>query len=125
ALYTRWFHRWGLFAGWAVGLAWGLSMLYGIPNPNTGAAHFGGTVLRLGGLSILGWEPFTGSPIQIYVGFIALAVNLMVAALVTIVLRQMGVFNGIDETDAQDYHADEGSPRLKPVARVLQKATSP
>jgi SSS family solute:Na+ symporter len=31
ALYTRWFHRWGLIAGWAVGMAWGLIMLYGIP----------------------------------------------------------------------------------------------
>ncbi|MGH3801830.1 MAG: monocarboxylate uptake permease MctP [Pseudonocardiaceae bacterium] len=125
ALYTRWFHRWGLLAGWATGQAWGLSMLYSIPNPATGAAHFGDWALELSTLSILGWEPFGGSPVQIYVGFIALAGNLVVAALVTVVLRQMGVFNGIDETDAQDYHADAGSPRLKPVAGVLQQATSP
>jgi solute:Na+ symporter, SSS family len=124
ALYTRWFHRWGLLAGWAVGLAWGLSMLYGIPNPTTGAAHFGGSALRLGKLSILGWEPFAGSSIQIYAGLIALIGNLVVAALVTIVLRQLRVFNGIDETDPQDYHADEGSPRLKPVAGVLKQTTS-
>ena len=124
ALYTRWFHRWGLLAGWAVGLAWGLSMLYGIPNPTTGAAHFGGSALRLGGLSILGWEPFAGSSIQIYAGLIALIGNLVVAALVTVVLRQLRVFNGTDETDPQDYHADEGSPRLKPVAGVLKQTTS-
>jgi solute:Na+ symporter, SSS family len=125
ALYTRWFHRWGLLAGWAVGLAWGLSMLYSIPNSATGAAHFGDWALELGALSILGWEPFPGSPAQIYVGFIALAGNLMVAALVTVILRQLRVFNGTDKTEAHDYHADEGSPHLKPVAGVLQQATSP
>ncbi|MGH3962309.1 MAG: monocarboxylate uptake permease MctP [Pseudonocardiaceae bacterium] len=125
ALYTRWFHRWGLLAGWAAGLAWGLSMLYGIPNPTTGAAHFGGSALKLGSLSILGWEPFAGSSLQIYAGLIALVGNLAVAALVTVVLRQLRVFNGVDQTGAQDYHADEGSPRLKPVAGLLHQTTSP
>src|SRR5918997_769677 len=124
ALYTRWFHRWGLLAGWAAGLAWGLSMLYDIPNPTTGAAHFGGAALKLGTLSILGWEPFAGSPVQIYAGFIALGGNLVVAALVTVALRKLRVFNGTDQTDPQDYHADVGSPRLKPVAGVLQQTTS-
>jgi SSS family solute:Na+ symporter len=119
ALYTRWFHRWGLLAGWAAGLAWGLSMLYAIPNPATGAAHFGDWALELGTLSILGWEPFAGSPVQIYVGFVALIGNLVVAALVTVVLQQLRVFNGTDQTNPQDYHADEGSARLKPVAGVL------
>ncbi|MGH3753686.1 MAG: monocarboxylate uptake permease MctP [Pseudonocardiaceae bacterium] len=124
ALYTRWFHRWGLLAGWAAGLAWGLSMLYGIPNPATGAAHFGGSALQLGSLSLLGWEPFVGSPVQIYAGLIALTGNLVVAALVTAALRQMRVFNGTDQTNPQDYHADEHSPHLKPVAGTLQKTTS-
>ncbi|MGH3900680.1 MAG: monocarboxylate uptake permease MctP [Pseudonocardiaceae bacterium] len=125
ALYTRWFHRWGLLAGWAAGLAWGLSMLYGIANPVSGAAHFGGSAVKLGTLSILGWQPFAGSSVQIYAGLVALVGNLVVAALVTVVLRQMRVFNGTDETDPQDYHADEDSPRLKPVAGVLQKTTAP
>ncbi|MGH3887257.1 MAG: monocarboxylate uptake permease MctP [Pseudonocardiaceae bacterium] len=124
ALYTRWFHRWGLLAGWATGLAWGLSMLYDVPNPTTGAAHFGGSALRLGTLSILGWEPFAGSSLQIYAGLVALVGNLVVAALVTVVLRQRRVFNGVDQTDPQDYHADEDSPRLKPVAGVLHQTTS-
>ncbi|MGH3874657.1 MAG: monocarboxylate uptake permease MctP [Pseudonocardiaceae bacterium] len=115
-LYTRWFHRWGLLAGWAVGLAWGLSMLYGIANPSTGAAHFGGSALKLGTLSILGWQPFTGSPVQIYAGLVALAGNLVVAALVTVVLRQRGTFNGMDQTNPRDYHADEQPSRRKPVA---------
>jgi SSS family solute:Na+ symporter len=36
----------------------------------------------------------------------------------------MGVFNGTDETEAADYHADEGDPRLKPVAGVLAQPSS-
>ncbi|MGH4026548.1 MAG: monocarboxylate uptake permease MctP [Pseudonocardiaceae bacterium] len=123
ALYTRWFHIWGLVAGWLVGMGWGLVMLYGIPNPTSGKKHFGGSALPLSDLSILGWQPFAGSQLQIYVGFVALLGNLVVAALVTIVLRQLRVFNGTDETQAADYHADEGSPRLKPVAGVLTSST--
>jgi SSS family solute:Na+ symporter len=120
ALYTRWFHIWGLAAGWAIGLAWGLSMLYGIPNPASGKQHFGGSALALNELSILGWHPFAGSLTQIYVGLIALISNLVVAALVTIVLRQMRAYNGTDETEAQDYHADEDIPQLKPVGTGTQ-----
>lgn len=106
ALYTRWFHRWGLAAGWTVGLAWALSMLYSLPDSAIGKRHFGGTSLTMGTLSILGWHPFTGSPTQIYVGFVALIGNLVAATLVTIVLRQLRVAGGTDETKPQDYHAD-------------------
>jgi SSS family solute:Na+ symporter len=120
ALYTRWFHIWGLVAGWAVGMGWGLVMLYGIPNPTTGKQHFGGSALALDKLSILGWHPLSGSPIQIYVGFIALLGNLLVAVVMTIMLRQMRVFNGTDETNPPDYLEDEGSPRLRPVANMLR-----
>ncbi|MGH3780016.1 MAG: monocarboxylate uptake permease MctP [Pseudonocardiaceae bacterium] len=120
ALYTRWFHVWGLVAGWVVGMGWGLTLLYGIPNPASGKQHFGGSALALNKLSILGWQPFAGSPTQIYVGFVALIGNLVIAVLVTIALRQLRVFNGTDETNPADYDEDEGSPRLKPVAGMLR-----
>jgi solute:Na+ symporter, SSS family len=120
ALYTRWFHIWGLLAGWVAGMGWGLVMLYGIPNPATGRQHFGGSALALGKLSIAGWHPFAGSLMQIYVGFVALIGNLVVAAVVTIVARQLRLFNGTDETDPADYHEDEGSTRLAPVANMLR-----
>jgi solute:Na+ symporter, SSS family len=120
ALYTRWFHVWGLVAGWVAGMGWGLVMLYGIPNPATGRQHFGGSALALNKLSLLGWHPFAGSPMQIYVGFVALIGNLVVAVVVTIVARQLRVFNGTDETDPADYHEEDGSPRLRPVANVLR-----
>ncbi|MFJ7211219.1 monocarboxylate uptake permease MctP [Amycolatopsis sp. NPDC098790] len=115
ALYTRWFHRWGLIAGWVVGIGWGLIMLYGIPNPANGKAHFGGSALALGNMSIFGWHPFSGSQVQIYVGFVALIANLVVAAIVTVIARQMKVFNGTDDTNAEDYHADENDKDLRPI----------
>jgi SSS family solute:Na+ symporter len=119
ALYTRWLHVGGLIAGWVAGMGWGLSMLSGIPNPASGKQHFGGSALPLDSLSILGWHPFAGSPMQIYVGFVALVGNLVAAVLVTLLLRALGIVNGRDETTAADYHEDEGSPRLKPVASML------
>jgi SSS family solute:Na+ symporter len=120
ALYTRWFHIWGLVAGWVVGMGWGLLLLYGIPNPVSGKQHFGGSALALNKLSILGWQPFAGSQTQIYVGFVALIGNLVIAVLVTIVLRQLRVSNGTDQTTPPDYLQDEGSPNLKPVANILR-----
>ncbi len=119
ALYTRWFHIWGLVAGWAVGMGWGLTLLYGIPNPASGKQHFGGSALALNKLSIVGWQPFAGSPTQIYVGFVAVIGNLAVAILVTIALRRLRVSNGTDQTTPPDYLEDEGSSRLKPVAGML------
>jgi SSS family solute:Na+ symporter len=116
ALYTRWFHVWGMIAGWIVGMGWGMYLLYTIPNAAAGKLHFGGSALTLDKLSLLGWHPFTGSTVQIYVGIVAVVANLVVATLVTVVARKMRVFNGTDQTDPSDYHVDEDSPRVKPIA---------
>ncbi|WP_409493467.1 monocarboxylate uptake permease MctP [Amycolatopsis sp. cmx-11-12] len=115
SLYTRWFHRWGLIAGWIVGIGWGLIMLYNIPNAATGKSHFGGSALKLGDLSILGWHPFSGSQLQIYVGFVALAANLLIAVIVTVIARRMKKFNGTDDTAPEDYHADEHDKDLREI----------
>ncbi|HWM06222.1 MAG TPA: sodium:solute symporter [Actinophytocola sp.] len=116
ALYTRWLHRWALVAGWAVGMIWGMLMLYDIPNPATGRAHFGGSALALDKLSILGWQPFAGSQVQIYVGFVALLANLLVAVVVTLIVRRANVSNGVDDTTGTDYHVDEHDKDLRPIA---------
>jgi solute:Na+ symporter, SSS family len=116
ALYTTWFHRWGLIAGWTAGMAWGMYLLYLIPSADGSRAHFGTSALQLGKISFFGWHPFGGSPVQIYVGVLALAANLVVAVLVTIVARRMRIPTGTDSTTATDYHADEGSPNLREVA---------
>jgi SSS family solute:Na+ symporter len=116
SLYTRWFHRWALVAGWAAGMTWGFVMLYAIPSADGSRAHFGGSALALDKLSLFGWQPFAGSTVQIYVGFVALVGNLVVAVLVTFILRARKVSNGIDQTVGSDYHADDGDPKLKAIA---------
>jgi solute:Na+ symporter, SSS family len=116
SLYTRWFHRWALVTGWVVGMTWGFVMLYAIPSADGSRPHFGGSALALDKLSLFGWQPFAGSPVQIYVGFVALVGNLVVAVLVTMILRARKVHNGVDQTVGSDYHADEGDPKLKAIA---------
>jgi len=123
ALYTRWLHRWALVAGWVVGMGYGLYLLWLIPNPASGKAHFGGSALTLDKLTVFGWHPFAGSPVQIYVGFVALVVNLVIAVLVTLALRAGHVGEGEDSTHPADYHADEGSRRLRPVAPAVAGTT--
>jgi SSS family solute:Na+ symporter len=105
-LYTRWLHRGGLIAGWVAGMALGMWMLYSIPNAATGRAHFGGSAFPL---EKFGFD----SPKTIYVGFVAVAVNLLVAVIVTLILRAMKTPEGFDGTESDDYFADEGDPRLE------------
>ena len=42
SLFTRWFHRYGLLVGWAVGMVYGTIEAYQVVNPVTGK-HFGGS----------------------------------------------------------------------------------
>ncbi len=53
---------------------------------------------------------------QIYVGIVALAANLIVAVVVTVILRVAGVKDGRDLTRGRDYHADEGDTKLRAIA---------
>jgi SSS family solute:Na+ symporter len=110
-LFTRWFHRGALIAGWVAGMGIGVWMLYQIPNAATKHLHFGGSAFPL---SKFGFD----STRTIYVGFVAVAVNLIVAALATAVLRAAKVVDGGDDTQPDDYLADEGDPRLAPGSRV-------
>jgi len=116
ALYTRWLNSKALMAGWVVGMGWGLYLLWLIPNPAAGKDHFGGSALTLSQLSIFGWQPFAGSTLQIYVGIVALTANLIVAVVVTVILRATGVKDGRDMTRGRDYHADEGDSKLREIA---------
>ncbi|MBB5806671.1 SSS family solute:Na+ symporter [Saccharothrix ecbatanensis] len=116
ALYTRWFHVYGLIAGWIAGMGYGMYLLYNIANPAAGKAHFGGSALPLDKLSLFGWHPFEGSVVQIYAGVVAIAANLVVAVIVTLIAKRARWFNGTDQTQADDYHVDEDSDRVKPIA---------
>jgi SSS family solute:Na+ symporter len=107
-LLTRWFHRGALIGGLVAGLAAGLWMLYRIPNPTTGKLHFGGSAYPL---SDIGFD----TKITVYVGIIALALNLLVAIVGTVVLKAMKTPDGEDVTIADDFHADQGDPKVKDV----------
>ncbi|MDT0529888.1 sodium:solute symporter [Micromonospora sp. DSM 115977] len=106
-LYTRWFHRGALIGGWIAGMGLGMWMLYQIPNAATGRKHFGGSAFPL---ADFGFD----TPKTIYVGIVAVLVNLAVAALLTVVLRAAKVRDGGDGTTSDDYFADEGDPRVVP-----------
>ncbi|MGN6130095.1 MAG: monocarboxylate uptake permease MctP [Nocardioidaceae bacterium] len=107
-LFTRWFHRGGLLAGWTVGMVVALKMLYDIPkkDPATGAvvkAHFGGSGYPLANLGF-------DSTSAVWVGILAIIANLVVAVLVTIALRALRVPEGVDATRRADYFAEADEP---------------
>ncbi|GIG63244.1 solute:Na+ symporter, SSS family protein [Longispora fulva] len=103
-LYTRWLHRYALIAGWAVGLGFGLWMLYQIPNAATKKLHFGGSAFPL---EKFGFD----TKMTVYVGLVAVAANLLVVVLATMLFRALGTPNGIDHTHPTDYTSNEGDPR--------------
>jgi SSS family solute:Na+ symporter len=100
-LYTRWFHRWALFAGWAVGMAYGTWIAYGVASPKQD--HFGGPL-----------AVFPGTETKVYIAVIAFAANLLVAVVLTPLLRALGVGDGTDQTHPDDYIADLGEPGVEP-----------
>ncbi|GAB1818344.1 monocarboxylate uptake permease MctP [Herbidospora sp. RD11066] len=105
-LFTRWFHRVGLIAGWAAGMTAGMVLLYNISNPANGHAHFGGSAFPLGKLGF-------DTSMTIYAGFLALLVNLVVAVVATLLARRLGSADGVDGTAPSDYTADAGDPQVK------------
>ncbi|CAM3389497.1 monocarboxylate uptake permease MctP [Stackebrandtia soli] len=98
-LFTRWFHRGALIAGWGAGMVAGMAMLYSVKNPVTGAP-FGGSAYPLADLGI-------DTPMTMYVGILAIAVNLIVVVIATFVLRALKVTDGDDATKPADYFVDE------------------
>jgi SSS family solute:Na+ symporter len=116
-LFTRWFHRGALVAGWVAGMGLGLWMLYKVVNATT-HRHFAGSAFPL---SEWGFD----TKKTIYVGFVAVLVNLVVAAVATLILRSASVADGGDSTERSDYFADEGDPRLTDAPTSPAPAVAP
>jgi SSS family solute:Na+ symporter len=115
ALYTRWLHRWGLVAGWLVGMGLGMWMLYQIPNPATNHVHFGGSAFPLSKWfdpTSIGLDAKT----QVYVGFVAVVANVLVAVIVTLICRAVRLPDGVDITSPDDYLADADGKTPPPLA---------
>ncbi|TDF97937.1 sodium:solute symporter [Arthrobacter terricola] len=104
-LYTRWFHRWALFVGWAVGIIYGTVAAYNVVNPVT-KANFGGSIAAI-----------PGTNVQVYIAVAAFALNLIVAVVLSLVFRAMKLPDGKDITRESDYGADENDPKVAELER--------
>ncbi len=107
-LFTRWFHRWALLAGWAVGMVYGTWMAWGVSSAAT--KHFGGSNAKIPGIGETG-----------YIGLTAFVLNLAVAVVLTLVLRALKAPEGADETSKADYSAEAGD---EAVERAPQPAAA-
>ncbi len=101
SLFTRWFHRWALLAGWAVAMVYGTYQAYQVVNPVTGK-HFGGSLALMPGIEQMG-----------YIAMTAFVLNVVVAVVGSAILNAMKVANGSDETIPFDYFADADDPRVQ------------
>jgi solute:Na+ symporter, SSS family len=82
-LYTRWIHRWGLLAGWLVGMVVGTWIA-----------------------SSQDYTPVWDTPIvgaTVYTGLVAVTLNLVVAGVLTVLLGSRGRADELDETRDEDY----------------------
>ena len=105
-LFTRWFHRWALLAGWAVG------MLYG-------------TLTAYGNCTLCTTRPFANALARVpllgdagYIGLTALVLNIVVLVALTALFRAINLPNGTDITRQSDYFADIGDPGVRPIEAV-------
>ena len=99
-LFTRWFHRWALIAGWAVGMIYGTVAAYGVASPTQ--KHFGGSSKEIPGIGEIG-----------YIGLTAFVLNIVVVVVLTFVLNAVKAPAGVDETSPSDYTADAGDPGVE------------
>ncbi len=90
-LFTRWFDRWALLTGWLAGMAFGTIAAYNSASPT--ASHWASSSdIELGH--------------TIYIGFSAVLINVIIAVILTVILRAAKVPQGADETLPQHYTAD-------------------
>ena len=112
SLFTRWFHRWALLAGWLAGVTYATVTAYNVVDPVSGK-HFAGSVAEV---------PMLG--ISVYIALTALVVNLFVAVVGTVLLRAARIAEGVDRTRPEDYLVtgdEEPGPAVTgPVDTTLQ-----
>jgi len=98
-LYTRWYHRWALVAGWIVGMGLSVYMLY--ITPSTTTAHFGSASFAFSSWGI-------DTKMTIWTGIVGVVANLVVATALTPLLARLP--RGRDETSPGDYVEAEAPP---------------
>jgi solute:Na+ symporter, SSS family len=127
-LFTRWFHRWALLAGWAVGMVYGTIAAYNVTAPKVvttlqggepvtkvlGTRHFGGSLASF---------PFTDT--KVYIALSALLLNIVVAVVLTLIFRAMNLAAGTDATTPDDYYSDSTTTPLPPPGHYLGEDEDP
>ena len=104
-LYTRWFHRWALLAGWAVAMVYGTLKAYNASSPTV--PHFASSLAPMELIGQLG-----------YIALTAFVINVIVAVVLTPILRALKSPEGDDRTVMGDYFVDAGDPRVKPLPEL-------
>ena len=100
-LFTRWFHRWALLTGWLAGMAYGTIAAYNVKNATT--SHWAASSDIVFGHTI-------------YIGLTAVIINLVIAVVLTLILKAAKVPAGTDETLPHQYTADpEDAPARAPA----------
>jgi solute:Na+ symporter, SSS family len=96
-LFTRWFDRWALLAGWLAGMLFGTIAAYKSASPTV--SHWASSSdIELGH--------------SVYIGFTATVLNIVIAVVLTLIFRAAKVPQGADETLPHQYTAD---PETAPV----------
>jgi solute:Na+ symporter, SSS family len=102
-LFTRWFHRWALLAGWLAGMIFGTIAAYKVASPT--ASHWAGsTDLEFGH--------------TVYIGLSAIILNIAIAVILTLIFKATRVPEGADETLPHQYTADPAEPPAPTPAPV-------
>jgi SSS family solute:Na+ symporter len=105
-LYTRWFHRWALLAGWAAAMVYGTVVAYQQHSP--AQKHFAQSTADV---------PFLHH--TAYIALTAFVINMIVVLLLTTIFRAIGLPAGGDETDPADYTADADDPGVKELPELV------
>jgi solute:Na+ symporter, SSS family len=99
-LFTRWFHRWALLSGWFAGMIYGTICAYNVKNAT--ASHWAASSDIVFGHTI-------------YIGLSAVILNLVIAVVLTPVLKAVRAPEGADETLPHQYTFDADTPAPAPA----------
>jgi solute:Na+ symporter, SSS family len=113
-LYTRWFHRHALLAGWAVAMIYGTRVAYGVPVPGKAHSHFGGSTAMVGLVHS-----------KVYIALTAFVINVALAVVLTVVFRALRLPGGTDQTVDDDYLADAGDVAVGELPGLVDGQTPP
>jgi SSS family solute:Na+ symporter len=90
-LFTRWFHRWALLVGWLTGMIYGTLAVYNTSTPTT--SHWAASSDIVFGHTV-------------YIGITAFIINVVLAVVLTPILKAVRAPEGADETLPHQYTAD-------------------